>query len=503
MCGIVGSFPVADEKTIKTGLEKIKHRGPDAQQMLVTSSGSFGHARLSILDVTGGAQPMSDGKRWIVFNGEIYNYQQLRRRFIAPWQNNSDTEVVLRCYAAYGMDCPKHLDGMFAFAILDGDDLFMARDPLGIKPLYYAQTGGKLYFASEIKALLPFTSEIHEFPPGCCWHSRRGFRVYDSFERLRHAAVYDPSKNPTKEIKHVYDLLLKAVTKRLIADEGVPVGISLSGGLDSSIIAALTRLARDRVDSFAVGMEGSEDLPASFLMSKFLGTNHHTYIYSLEDMLQALPEIIYSLKSYDAALVRSAIPNYFLSKLASDYVKVILTGEGADELFAGYAYLKPITLPGKLREELLTITGNLHNTNLQRTDRMTMAHGIEGRVPFLDRDFVDMAFDLPDEWKIQGKGHLEKELLRKSFSEALPEEIAWRPKQKFSQGTGSADLIAEYANQTISDEAYLAEKKASKEAGLRSKEELLYYRIFTGQFSDQIPTGVIGRTRSVTQNELN
>jgi asparagine synthase (glutamine-hydrolysing) len=360
-----------------------------------------------------------------------------------------------------------------------------------------------MHFASEIKALLPFTNEIEEFPPGYSWHSTSGFRQYYRLEALRPVTLSNEPKADSAALAQVRSVLLKAVTKRMIADDNVPVGISLSGGLDSSIIAALARFTKEHIDTFAVGMVEGEDLPASHEMAKHLGTRHHTYVYGFDEMVKALPEIIYYLESFDAALVRSAIPNYFLARLASDHVKVILTGEGADELFAGYEYLKPIQNARVLQNELWTITNNLHNTNLQRTDRMTMAHSIEGRVPFLDRSMVETAFKLPPEWKMQPHGTPEKELLRRSFTDLLPEAIAWRPKQKFSQGTGSANLMSEYAHENISDHSYAEERTTSAGMELRSKEELMYYRIFRAQYGDRIPQEVIGRTRSITRSELN
>jgi asparagine synthase (glutamine-hydrolysing) len=502
MCGIVGSFPAIDQQILKNSLDCIRHRGPDEQQQVNTLGGSLGHARLAILDVADGHQPMQDGHCWIAFNGEIYNYQALRQQLPGPFYTNSDTEVVLRCYQEKGQDCPSFLDGMFAFAILDGGDLFLARDPIGIKPLYFARQAEHIYFASEIKALLPFTSDVQEFPPGFSWHSRDGFRQFYRLDPLRQTTLTNVPSADSQVLTQIKSVLLNAVTKRLIADDGVTIGISLSGGLDSSIIAALARFAKERIDTFAVSMPEGEDLPASQQMAKFLGTRHHPYVYTFDEMLKALPEIIYYLESYDAALVRSAIPNYFLARLASDHVKVILTGEGADELFAGYEYLKPVVDAQALQDELWTILSNLHNTNLQRTDRMTMAHGIEGRVPFLDQQVIETAFQLPAAWKAQATGRPEKELLRRSFQDLLPESIAWRPKQKFSKGTGSANLIAEYARETISDEGFDREQKATPVIGLRSKEELLYYRIFREQYGDRIPQEVIGRTRSVTRDEL-
>jgi asparagine synthase (glutamine-hydrolysing) len=292
------------------------------------------------------------------------------------------------------------------------------------------------------------------------------------------------------------------VHKRLIADPGVPVGVSLSGGLDSSLIAALARQGRSKLDTFVVGMESSEDVARSRQVAAALGTSHHVYIYTFEEMLEILPRVIYHLESFDAALVRSAIPNYFLARLAAETVRVILTGEGADELFGGYAYLRDVSDPQAFQRELLTITGSLHNTNLQRTDRMTMAHGIEGRVPFLDREMVRLALSLPPQLKFHGRGRPEKAILRQAFSGLLPEDVLQRPKQKFSQGAGSMDRMAEHARRTISDEDFQRACAAYPEARLQSKEELLYFRIFQEQFGGRVHPSAVGRTRSVTPLEL-
>ena len=499
MCGIIGSFPAADAQWVKHGIHLIQHRGPDDNGQVNTRWASLGHTRLAILDVAQGQQPMSDGNLTIVFNGEIYNYQSLINKIPEKIDTRSDTRVVLKLYQYFGPDCVQWLDGMFAFAIQDGRQLFLARDPLGIKPLYYAQVNGVMHFASEIKALKSYLPAVREFPAGSCWHSRTGFKKYYTMQGLKAARKPQGKWAQAKDIQQIYQTIDQAVQKRMIADEGVPVGVSLSGGLDSSIIAALARKSRQNLDTFAVGMEGSPDLAASQLVARHLKTQHHICTYTFTDMLKALPDVIYYLESYDAALVRSAIPNYFLARLAAQDVKVILTGEGADELFAGYEYLRSVDDPQQLQDELWTITGNLHNTNLQRTDRMTMAHGLEGRVPFLDTAVIRLAFQLPPAWKAPWQDRPEKALLREAFEADLPGKIIRRPKQKFSQGTGSADLMADYAHQKISD----SEFAAAKQAGLcRSKEELLYYKIFKEQFGAGLHADVIGQTRSITASEL-
>jgi asparagine synthase (glutamine-hydrolysing) len=504
MCGIVGTYPEEDASSIKRGLKKLKHRGPDEQALARTPSGTLGHSRLAIIDVAEGQQPMAYGDAWIVFNGEIYNYHELQDILGEPTETDSDTEVILKLYAEYGPDAVGMLDGMFALAIIQEDSLFLARDPLGIKPLYYAVHEGQLYFASEIKGLAWLTQEINEFPPGCWWDPENGFQKYNQTEKPCPPIVMERWPRPTRsDLDGIQQTLREAVHKRLVADDEVNVGVALSGGLDSSIVAALAREQRSNLDSFVVGMPNSEDIPASQQVAEFLGTRHHVYVYTFEEMVQALPEVIYHLESFDAPLIRSSLPNYFLARLASEHVKVILTGEGADELFAGYEYLRPVSNPGRLHRELWRITCGLHNTNLQRADRMSMAFGLEARVPFLDDQVVDLAFNLPPQWKLHEPEWPEKELLRRATVDLLPANIVKRPKQKFSDGAGSISLLADYANSSISDRAFAQERQIADTVTLRTKEELMYFRIFKEIFGQDIPAEIVGRTRSVTRDELN
>jgi asparagine synthase (glutamine-hydrolysing) len=289
-----------------------------------------------------------------------------------------------------------------------------------------------------------------------------------------------------------------AVRKRLMAD--VPLGVSLSGGLDSSIVSLIASQDTPGLHSFVVGVEGGEDLEASRLMAKTLGTQHHEYIYNEQNMLDVLPEVVYFLESFDPALVRSAIPNFMLARMASEYVKVMLTGEGADELYAGYSYLRRYDAPEPLQKELIYITEALHNTNLQRGDRMSMAHGLEARVPFLDIHSVSIALSLPSEWKLHENGRQAKALLRRAFEGLLPDEIVYRPKMKFSKGAGSSDILAERAEQRISDAYFSREKqRLQREWGytLANKEALLYYEMLREHYHDEWIMPNMGRSRSL------
>jgi asparagine synthase (glutamine-hydrolysing) len=445
---------------------------------------------------------MFDGQHWIVFNGEIYNFQSLRSQLPGSWRTRGDTEVVMRLIKERGMEAIDALDGMFAFVFF-GEEVMLARDAIGIKPLYFVKNDSGMFFASEIKALLDVYGDVQEFPAGYWWSAAHGFVRYFHIDDLQWNAALPSNLPETEYDELIRSTLRRAVQKRLIADPGVPVGISLSGGLDSSLITALAREGRDVLDTFVVGMEGSEDVARSREVADALGTRHHVYIYGFQEMLDVLPQVIYHLESFDAALVRSAIPNFILARLASKHVKVMLTGEGADELFGGYEYLSGVSDPQQFQRELWTITTSLHNTNLQRTDRMTMAHSIEGRVPFLDGEMIRLVLSLPPDLKFHNGPGTEKALLRRAFFGSLPEGVLLRPKQKFSHGAGSRDLLARYANARISEKDFVEARAQYPQAALRSREELFYYQIFRGQFGDRIPSQTVGRTRSVAKGELN
>jgi asparagine synthase (glutamine-hydrolysing) len=494
MCGIAGIFYREGHAEIQGMLQKIKHRGPDGQGIKDLPSGTLGHRRLAIIDVEGGHQPMNVDGSWIVFNGEIYNFRQLAHEHLGgqSLDTHSDTEVLLRLYLKYGPKCVELLRGMFAFAIIHGDELFLARDPLGIKPLYCGREDRSFYFASEIKALTVATNEVYEFPAGHWYHSKKGWQAYYEIR-----ATPLEVKTEEEAIQSIREILKDAVRLRMIAD--VPVGISLSGGLDSSIIAMLASQETNYLHSFAVGMEGSEDLSAARKMADILGTNHHERIYTQAEMLNVLPKVIYHLESFDPALIRSAIPNYFLAELASVDVKVILTGEGADELYAGYDYLSSFDTANSLQDEILFTTSSLHNTNLQRADRIPMAFGLEARVPFLDMRSVALGLGLPPAWKFH-KDRPAKFLLRQAFTVELPEEIVTRPKQKFSAGAGSSDIIARLADREISDTEFqfqFGRLLSRWDYELPNKEALYYYRILRQNFEDQWIFPTMGQSRSL------
>lgn len=496
MCGIAGIYPgaPADEPLIKKMLAQIRHRGPDDAGIHSDNQILLGHNRLSIIDVAGGREPIYNetGRVCLVFNGEIYNYKKLRKELTShQFQTQTDAEVIVHLYEDLGPKCVERLDGMFAFALFDGEELLLARDPLGIKPLYHGTSKGPICFASEIKSLMQVCDDINEFPAGHYYHTEEGAVEYFDLEALDEHSSPSNEKDLEEMIELLRRTLEQAVQKLLMSD--VPLGVFLSGGLDSSIIAALARPHFETLHSFSVGMEGSKDRQYAQKVAEYLGTEHHDLVYTFDDMLQAIEAVIYHLESFEPSLVRSAIPTYFVSKLASDYVKVILSGEGSDELFSGYHYLKQFKNARLLNTELLKIVAGLHNINLQRVDRMTMAHSIEGRVPFLDVDFIKTALQIPPQFKLYGDEQVEKWILRKAFSDLLPEEVVWRTKQQFASGAGSADLLAEYAEQQISDSDFHSERQPFHHLTLQSKEELLYYRIFREYYDTEEAVMAVGR----------
>jgi asparagine synthase (glutamine-hydrolysing) len=332
------------------------------------------------------------------------------------------------------------------------------------------------------------TNVYVEFPAGHYYQTECGLQQYfcvadDTPEWIANTDVF----------AQVRTILEKAVIKRLVSD--VPLGVFLSGGLDSSIIAAIAVKEIPDLKTFSVGTVGSEDLTYATLCSDYLRTDHYQRTYTLDDMIEVLPEVIYHLESYDAALVRSAIPNYFLAQLASEHVKVVLSGEGADELFGGYHYLKELDV-AELYAELIQITDALHNTNLQRCDRMSMAHGLEARVPFLDLEMLRFAFDLSDHMKM-GPNGVEKWILRQAFRSYLPAEIAFRRKSKFSEGCGSDLALASVAEEEISDAAFALHCELPDGSILRNKEEMMYYRVFQKLFPSVSALKTVGHSQSL------
>lgn len=490
-------------------LASLRHRGPDGHGLQAFNEWWLGHRRLAIVDPAAGAQPMTvgAGPTGGVVNGEIYNHQALRQelgeqRFLT----RSDSEALLRGVAEFGPDWLERLDGMYAAAVVTPDGLLLARDPLGIKPLYIGRTAsGQVVFASEIKALLPNVETVQELPPGTWWHSALGSGHHCDLPAAGREEGWEPRdwiEGPEEAVCLTATVLERAVAKRLMAD--VPVGVFLSGGLDSSLIAALAmkHSGGRRLKSFAVGLEGSADLERARQVADYLGTEHHERVVSPRELPELLPQVIYHLESYDPSLVRSAVMTYLVSELASRHVKVVLSGEGADELFAGYHYLSRFEDAPALQAELLKMVAGLHNTNLQRVDRMTMAHGLEGRVPFLDADLVQLALSIDPALKLHTPGRPAKWLLRLAAQDYLPRDIVWRKKEKFAVGSGAAQVLEDYAEAHVSASQVADGVPGMPGGGPESKEEWLYQTLFKQQFSHPAAARLVGHSRSLNPGQL-
>jgi len=416
--------------------ELVRHRGPDEASFLYTGDFVVGHRRLKVFGRDGGRQPLlnSDGSVAAVYNGEIYNH-------VALWDGagpcTTDGQVIPQLIEGQGPAALGRLHGMFALAAQAGERLILARDRVGIKPLYW--TGASpdtVFFASEFKALLGLCppESIEEFPPG---------QLYDSAKGLSTLPAAQPHRlEPTQLsgwVERLAASLEESVRIRLMADG--PVGVFLSGGLDSSLIAAIASKLAGPVHTFAVGLPGSEDLEAAAVVAAHLRSRHHEVYLDATQVQRDLPDIVYHLESFDPDLVRSAVPCYYVSLLASQHVKTVLTGEGADELFAGYRYLRTYArCPRALGTELSRLQSELPRMNLQRVDRMSMAHGLEARVPFLDTDLIGLARQIPPELLLTDTA--DKLVLRLVADRYLPAAVAWRPKLQFDEGSGICGLPA-------------------------------------------------------------
>lgn len=492
MCGFtafIGEDGARRVEQARQLAERLRHRGPDEGGAVATGRAALAHRRLSIIDVAGGRQPIAseDESIKLVCNGEIYNFRALRSRLEGAhrFRTKSDSEVIVHLYEELGPDCVKALDGMFAFVLVAGDRFLAARDPLGIKPLYVARTADGMWFASELKALPPGCLDVAEVPPGTLLTEEGPARWFDP-PWLEPPAEPDPG-----EPGSLRAAIERAVEKRLMSD--VPLGVFLSGGLDSSVVAALVRRHVGEVDSFAVGTAGSPDLAAARRVADHLGTRHHEYVYTPAEAEEALTGVIAHLESYDPALIESAVPCYFVSRLAAERVKVVLSGEGADEVFAGYRYLADIQDPAALHRECARLLLGLHNMNLQRVDRMSMAHALEARVPFLDRDLVALGMRRDPALKVTRDGRPEKWLLRREVEDLLPPEIVWRTKQEFAHGSGSADVLADHGERVVSDADFTRRAELYPDDTPTTKTHFAYRRTFERMFPGEARRRTVGR----------
>jgi asparagine synthase (glutamine-hydrolysing) len=475
VAGIVGISEPDQRDWVESALHKIEHRGGAGQAIRRLDDATLGQVWPSAQDQFA----IGADRHAVALDGEIHNWAELSAGATCP------LEAVEAAYRESGPEFVEDVDGPFALAIAGPAGVFLARDTVGKSPLYYGRTNGTIYFASEVKALLASEGEISEFPPGHYYEPGAGLVRYS---RIETQPPVDMS--PEETATELRSRLVTSVQKRMESGE---VGTWLSGGLDSATMTALARRQQPRLETFAVGVEGAPDLRYARMVADFVGSSHHERICTLDEMLRMLAHVIYHLESFDALLVRSSITNFLVGELASANVPAVLSGEGGDELFAGYAYLKTLD-PSDLPEELVDITCRLHNTALQRVDRCSSSHGLVARTGFLDRDVMDFALRIPPDMKLYDND-VEKWVLRQAMTGLLPEDILNRRKSKFWEGAGVGELLAAHAEEAVPDSEFAAERVLDSGITLNTKEELLYYRIFRDQFGAELDLSWMGRTK--------
>lgn len=488
MSRIAGIMNPEGGKIVSRMLQKMKYKEIKDSLIWEGLSTTLGANRLKSIKEKAGPLKKSKTGINIVIDGRITHWEKL---YSEGNSKKTNGEKILNTYSHSGIKLFDKLEGEFALAIAEKNRLILARDPLGIRPLYYGFRGAELCFASEIKALVDFVDEVKEFPPGHFMLSDLGIFPLKAFmpEEVNFEA-------PMDSVAGLYDWLTEAV-KRALPTSGVDVGVWLSGGVDSSAVAALVKNFVNRLHTFSAGIKGAPDLKYARLVAEHIGAEHHERLYTMKEMLTVLDKVIYHLETFDAPLVRSAIGNYLVAELASEYVPFVFSGEGGDELFAGYDYQKNCQGDVELTLCIQEAISSLHNTALQRVDRSASAHGTQVTTPFLDPDVVRYALAIPARWKIREPEGTEKWPLRKALTGHLPEEVIWREKEKFWQGAGVWDMLAKYAEDKISDREFASERELGASFHLHSKEELLYYRIFKDFFGEKIPLEEIGRTQHI------
>ncbi|MDG1284625.1 MAG: asparagine synthase B [Flavobacteriaceae bacterium] len=506
MCGIVCAFDLKQKSEILRPQvlemsKKIRHRGPDWSGIYSDEKTVMAHERLAIVDPASGQQPLfsEDKKLVLAANGEIYNHRELRKQFNGTYnfQTASDCEIILALYKEKGVDFIDELNGIFGFALYDveKDEYFIARDHMGIIPLYIGwDQNGTFYVASELKALEGVCSKIELFPPGHYMSSRDGEFVkwYN-----REWTEYDAVKENETSIAEVKQALEDAVHRQLMSD--VPYGVLLSGGLDSSVTSAIAKkYAQKRVESddtseawypqlhsFSVGLEGSPDLAAAQKVADYIGTIHHEIKFTIQEGLDAIKDVIYNIETYDITTIRSSTPMYLMARVIKSMgIKMVLSGEGADEIFGGYLYFHKAPNAKEFHEETVRKLDKLHMYDCLRANKSLMAWGIEGRVPFLDKEFIDVAMRLNPQDKMINGERMEKWIIRKAFEDMLPESVAWRQKEQFSDGVGYSwiDTLKEVVDKEVSDEQLANAKFRFPIQTPQNKEEFYYRSIFEDHF---------------------
>ena len=506
MCGIVAILNVKEqthelrEKVLKMS-QKIRHRGPDWSGIYCGGSAVLAHERLSIVDPESGGQPLfsPDKKQVLAVNGEIYNHQETRRRFAGQYefQTGSDCEVILALYREKGIHFLEDLSGIFAFVLYDEErnEFLIARDPIGVIPLYIGyDTDGTVYVASELKALEGQCEHYEPFLPGhYYWSKEPGMKRYyqrDWFD-------YDAVKDQPASVEAIHNALEDAVRRQLMSD--VPYGVLLSGGLDSSVISAIaekysemriednskTKAYWPRLHSFAVGLKGAPDLAKAKLVADYIGTVHHEINYTIQEGLDAIRDVIYFIETYDVTTVRASTPMYLLARVIKSMgIKMVLSGEGADEIFGGYLYFHKAPDARAFHEETVRKLSKLYMYDCLRANKSLSAWGVEGRVPFLDKEFLDVAMRTNPEAKMCPGTTMEKRIVREAFADMLPAEVAWRQKEQFSDGVGYSwiDTLKQMTAEAVTDEqmAHAAERFPINPP--KNKEEYYYRSIFAEHF---------------------
>ena len=521
MCGIVSIFNIKKQtyelrdKALRMS-QKIRHRGPDWSGIYCGGSAILAHERLSIVDPESGGQPLFSPDRKVVLavNGEIYNHQEIRRQYAGRYdfQTGSDCEVILALYHDKGIDFLEDISGIFAFALYDEekDAFLIARDPIGVIPLYIGyDSDATVYVASELKALEGQCERYEPFLPGhYYWSKEPGMKRYyhrDWFE-------YDAVKNNEASVDAIRDALKDSVRRQLMSD--VPYGVLLSGGLDSSVISAIaekfsehriednsqTRAYWPRLHSFAVGLKGAPDLSKAKLVADHIGTVHHEINYTIQEGLDAIRDVIYFIETYDVTTVRASTPMYLLARVIKSMgIKMVLSGEGADEVFGGYLYFHKAPNAKAFHEETVRKLSKLHYYECLRANKSLSAWGVEGRVPFLDKEFLDVAMRTNPDAKMCPGSTIEKKIVREAFADMLPAEIAWRQKEQFSDGVGYSwiDTLKKITSEAVSDEqmAHAAERFPINPP--LNKEEYYYRSIFAEHFPSESAARSVNQEASV------
>ncbi len=521
MCGIVGIF---DLKTNAENLRakalqmsgKQRHRGPDWSGIFLSENAIMVHERLSIVDPTSGKQPLysADKKLVLAVNGEIYNHKELRKNLKQPYEflTHSDCEIILALYREKGISFLEYLNGIFAFALYDveKDVYFIGRDHMGIIPLYMGwDESANFYVSSELKCINGVCNKIEEFLPGHYLYSKDG-KLKQWYKREWNN--FDNVKNNKSDEAELRRALEEAVHRQLMSD--VPYGVLLSGGLDSSIISAIAKKYSSRrietedlkdawwpqLHSFAVGLIGSPDLAAAQKVADHIGTVHHEVNFTIQEGLDALRDVIYHIETYDVTTIRASTPMYLLARVIKSMgVKMVLSGEGADELFGGYLYFHKAPNAKEFHEETVRKLNKLHLYDCLRANKSLAAWGVEGRVPFLDKEFMDVAMKLNPADKMAGNGKIEKHILRKAFEDYLPHEIAWRQKEQFSDGVGYGwiDTLKKITSEQVSDDQLKLAAHRFPINTPRSKEEYFYRTIFSEHFTGDAAASCVPSEPSV------